>query len=149
MRALTHAIAAAMLLLAGCTDNGIGRKCISMFGDGGVPAGMSTVLESPALECPSRLCLVQTGSGMVTRATCTSNCVTDDDCKDAVTGNGTSDQLCGSNFICAVVTVTGPFKCQKFCMCKDDAQCGVNIDENGAAITPPSCPNPSPTPNCP
>lgn len=147
MRAFSFACAA-LALLAGCTDLGIGRKCIEMFGDGGIPTGMSTVLESPALECPSRLCLVQTNAGDVQRATCTSTCVTDEDCKDAVTGTG-SDKLCASNFICAVVTVTGPFKCKRHCMCKDDAVCGVNIDENGSAITPASCPNPSPTPNCP
>jgi hypothetical protein len=134
--------------LAGCTDNGLGRKCIPMFGDAGVPPGSETFLSSPALECPTRLCLVETKAGMVDRAVCTAQCQTDADCQNGLIGNS-SDQFCGSSFVCAVATIQGAFKCKTVCVCKDDLVCGVNGNGDGGAFTPAACGNPSPAPNCP
>jgi hypothetical protein len=136
-----------LVSVAGCTDNGIGRKCIAFVGDAGIPSNAQTLLSSPALECPTRLCLIQTSQGMIDRATCTAQCMTNDDCSMAVAGSA-SDQLCPSGFVCAVATVTGAFKCKKLCICHDDLVCGVNGDADGGVITPSSCPNPSPVPGC-
>src|SRR5579871_830019 len=146
-----RAFAASALLmigsLSGCTDNGVGRKCIAFLGDAGIPSNSATLLSSPALECTSRLCLVQTGAGQINRATCTAQCQTNDDCANATLGTG-MDQLCASKFVCAVATVTGSFKCKTVCICQDDLVCGQNSDADGGVITPPSCPNPSSAPSC-
>jgi hypothetical protein len=140
------ALLASVFVMA-CSDMGVGRKCI-------VPENtmiMGTLISSPALECPTRLCLVQGDlSGMAKRATCTAFCETDADCASAVLkGNGTDDLLCASSFKCAVATQAGSVKCKKMCVCKDDLECGVNEDGDGGAITPATCPNPTkPTPTC-
>jgi hypothetical protein len=127
----------------GCTDNGIGRKCISTIGDGG--AGQGTQLSSPALECPTRLCLIQNATA---RATCTMPCTTDDDCKDAITGSA-SDGLCDTNFVCAIATVVGSFACKSICICKGDLTCGFNSDSMGNTTIPQPCPNATvPAPTC-
>src|SRR5437762_6855203 len=95
--------------LGGCTDNGVGRKCIIPNPDGGV---MGTQISSPALECPSRLCLIQQANGRdsdqgsTPRSTCTSQCTTDDDCKSAVSGKA-SEGFCEGGFVCAVAVVAG------------------------------------------
>jgi hypothetical protein len=144
------ALASSLLLLAclaGCTDRGIGRPCIFFAGDLGIPQGSATLLSSPALECPSRLCEIQIDNGMLARTTCTDQCTTDDDCSQATIGSG-GDRLCGSKFVCAVAVVTGGFKCKKVCVCHDDLVCGVNSDADGGVITPVGCPNPSPSPPC-
>jgi hypothetical protein len=129
-----------VLFVAACTDNGVGRKCIidnNQFAD----AGVSTLLSSPALECPTRLCLVEAphpGTTDPLRATCTSTCQSDQDCMDAVAGNS-SDGLCSTDFVCAVATTVGASKCRTFCVCNSDLVCGFNADQNGKAITPQAC----------
>jgi hypothetical protein len=144
------AMASALLLLAwlpGCTDNGVGRKCIIPPQDGGVSI-TSPELSSPALECVSRLCLIEPPTGTnPPRSTCTIRCATDADCVQAVMGNS-SDGFCGSNFVCAVATVQGAFKCKTVCVCRDDLVCGANGDADGGVITPAACGNPSPPPAC-
>jgi hypothetical protein len=135
--------------LAGCTDNGVGRKCILPPGDGGASNITSTEITAPALECPSRLCLIEPPQGPnPPRATCTAQCTTDADCGQAVMGTN-GDGLCATNFVCAAATAQGAFKCLKVCICKTDLVCGLNSDESGNVITPPSCPNGSPAPHCP
>jgi hypothetical protein len=140
---------AASLFVVGCSDMGVGRKCIIPTPDAGV---LGTQISSPALECPTRLCLIQGDtSGMVTRATCTAKCETDGDCASAVLQdpNKPDPQLCKSGFKCAVATTAGSLKCQKLCVCKEDLVCGVNGDADGGGITPMNCPNPTqPTPSC-
>jgi hypothetical protein len=138
------ALLASVLVMA-CSDMGVGRKCI-------VPDNtmiMGTLISSPALECPTRLCLAQGDlSGMPKRATCTAFCETDADCASAVLGKD-ADLQCASSFKCAVATQAGSVKCRKMCVCKDDLECGVNEDADGGAITPATCPNPTmPTPTC-
>ncbi len=52
-------------VVVACNVNAIGRPCVNPVGaDAGVPG---TQISSPALECPSRLCLLQppTASSMI------------------------------------------------------------------------------------
>lgn len=128
-------------VVVACNVNAIGRPCVNPVGaDAGVPG---TQLSSPALECPSRLCLLQppTESSMIdgglasgARATCTASCESNDDC-DAET-----KLFCRAGFVCAVAVTTGPFCCRKMCVCRDDLQAGINRDPvDGGVILPTSC----------
>jgi hypothetical protein len=133
--------------LFACNPNSIGRPCVN-------PGGQTvsgTQISSPALECPSRLCLLQpsadTGQGSdggTFRATCTASCQDDSDC-DAET-----KAFCKEGFKCAVATQAGPFCCKKLCVCKSDLQPDVNVDADGGVITPFSCdPKRNMSPTCP
>lgn len=146
MRAL-FILALSASAVAGCGGNGIGRKCINATGDGGIKG---TALSSPALECPTRLCLLQGDptTGALTRSTCTVECVTDADCADATTTKTMGDGLCASTFACAVVTTVGPFKCKKMCICKTDLKCGENADNDLKPVTPRACDPNAVTPTC-
>jgi hypothetical protein len=118
-----------------CNPNSIGRPCVNPQGS----AVLGTQVSSPALECPSRLCLIQPASasggvdGGAPRATCTATCNHDSDC-DAETLS-----QCPAKFVCAVATTAGPFCCEKVCICKSDLQAGVNVDPDGGTILPHSC----------
>jgi hypothetical protein len=114
----------------GCEDKHIGRPCElnADAGTTGASGGSIAIISSPVLACPSRICLLPGGpasspppNGAGDGATCTATCDTDDDCKDAETTgmNNTSDQRCKTDFVCAVATTSGPFCCQKFCICHD------------------------------
>jgi hypothetical protein len=130
-----------MLQLAGgCTDNGVGRKCIlESQPDGGF---MSTQITSPALECQSRLCLIQAPQGSnPPRSTCSVQCASDADCAQATLGPD-ADGLCSEGFVCATVTVTGAFKCKTMCVCKADLACGLNKDTQGNVVVPQACGGP-------
>ncbi len=144
MRAfLLTACVAGALAAGGCTDLGIGNRC---FDTGGNDAGTKgTRLDSPSLECMSRLCLLQGSStGAPVRSTCTARCQTDDDCSSAVLAdpndpNSAMSLQCTSQFVCAVATTVGPFKCQKVCVCKDDLVSGFNGDPDGGVVCPTFC----------
>jgi len=139
--------------LFACNPNSIGRPCVNPGGQ----AVLGTQVSSPALECPSRLCLLQPpnastgqtgqtqgGDGGTFRATCTAECQHDNDC-DAET-----KQFCKEGFACAVATQAGPFCCKKLCICKGDLVEGVNVDPDGGTIIPFSCdPKQNPNPTCP
>lgn len=133
-----------------CNPNSIGRPCVNPTG--ATVAG--TQVSSPALECPSRLCLLQppgvsSGTTSMTdggsfRATCTATCESNDDC-DPETKN-----YCRSGFACAIAVQAGPFCCRKLCICREDLVEGVNVSPDGGIITPASCdPKQNPTPTCP
>src|SRR5438105_11509516 len=89
-------------VLFACNPNSIGRACVNPGGQ--MVSG--TQVSSPALECPSRLCLIEppnASSGNITgadggasRATCTASCNHDSDC-DAETR-----EFCKAGFVCAV-----------------------------------------------
>src|SRR3954471_21462161 len=83
-----------------CNPNSIGRPCVNPGGQ----AVLGTQVSSPALECPSRLCLLQPASGQDAgfRATCTADCENNGDC-DAET-----KAECKAGFACAVATQAGP-----------------------------------------
>src|ERR1700748_117039 len=99
--------------LFACTPTSIGRPCVNPGGQ----AVEGTQVSSPALECPSRLCLIQppnasTGNvggsdGRGLRATCTAECENNGDC----TAETKAD--CPSGFVCAVATQAGPYCCKK------------------------------------
>ncbi len=154
MRALfiSSALLFAVGLATGCNSNAIGRTCVNPTGT--VVAG--TQISSPALECPSRLCLLQppgASSGTnnadlgdtTARATCTATCGNNGDCE------AETKDSCSSGFVCAIATQAGPFCCRKICICKDDLVEGVNKDTEGNVITPFSCtydPTLNPEPSC-
>ncbi len=146
MRALSLCALLAVLIgavLFACNPNSIGRPCVN-------PGGQAVVgvqLSSPALECPSRLCLIEpagASGGNVTqatdagafRATCTATCNSDGDCSPE------TNQYCQDSaghplgFVCAVASSSGPFCCKKVCICKGDLVPGFNLDtvDGGAAL---------------
>ncbi len=144
------AAVAVSLLAFGCSDLGVGRKCIVPNPDAGV---QGTQIASPALECPSRLCLIQgdkAGSGMVGRATCSASCNTDADCASAVLADpkNPDPQMCATGFKCAVAVTAGSLACKKMCVCIDDLVCGLNEDADGGTVTPKSCDPNAPVPSC-
>lgn len=154
MRALLLCALVAAVVGAGmfaCNPNSIGRPCVNPGGQ----AVQGTQVSSPALECPSRLCLLQPPNassgnigqgtdGGAFRATCTATCNHDSDC-DAET-----KQYCKEGFVCAVATQAGPFCCRKICICRGDLVQGVNVDPDGGTFTPFSCdPALNPAPTCP
>ena len=115
-----------------CNPNSIGRPCVNPGGQ----AVLGTQVSSPALECPSRLCLLQPASAADAgfRATCTAFCDRNSDCE------AETKSECANGFVCAVATQSGPFCCRKLCVCKDDLVVGENIDHpEGSVITPFSC----------
>jgi hypothetical protein len=154
MRALLLCAAVAAVVGAAmfaCNPNSIGRPCVNPGGQ----AVQGTQVSSPALECPSRLCLLQPPNassgnigqgtdGGAFRATCTATCGNDGDC------NAETQQYCKEGFVCAVATQAGPFCCRKICICRGDLVEGVNVDQDGGTFTPFSCdPKLNPAPTCP
>lgn len=130
--------------LFACNPNSIGRPCVNPGGQ----AVQGVQVASPALECPSRLCLIQpnnAGSGNTStgddggtatqnyHATCTASCETNSDC-EAETKEG-----CKAGFVCAVATQGGPFCCKKLCVCKTDLVEGTNVDVDGGIMKPLAC----------
>jgi hypothetical protein len=118
------AFAIAIVGIGGCEDKHIGRPCelgASAQTDAGT--GSTAIITSPALECPSRICLLPGAdkSVMGTGPLCTASCSTDDDCSDGESGSKTdpTDPRCKSGFTCMWPTTVGPFCCQKFCVCRD------------------------------
>ncbi|MFL5307371.1 MAG: hypothetical protein ACJ8F1_19290 [Polyangia bacterium] len=114
----------------GCEDKHIGRPCElgADAGTTGASGGPIAIISSPVLACPSRICLLPGGSagsappnGLGDAPTCTATCSTDKDCNDAETTSDPNDPAghCKSHFVCMVPTTSGPFCCQKFCVCDD------------------------------
>ncbi len=159
MRAFTLCVLVGLVVGAGfvaCNPNSIGRPCVNPTN----AAPLGTQISSPALECPSRLCLIQppnasTGDqsgdgGMTSRSTCTAECSSNDDC-DAETRSQCKDQNGKTyNYVCAVATVTDPrFCCKKLCICPLDLVAGVNLGPDGGVQTPYYCdPKLNPSPTC-
>ena len=115
--------------MTGCADKHIGRICVISAGsDGGTDPNFVSV-NSVALECPSRLCILpaQEKSSAGTGPLCTDTCNSDDDCSDGekrATGAAAADDpRCATGFSCRAI-VPGlkdkqPLSCQKVCVCKD------------------------------
>src|SRR4051812_4469173 len=118
-----------------CNPNSIGRACVNPQGSD----VRGTQISSPALECPSRLCLIQppaanssTDGG--SRATCTAECDNTGDCDPE------THKSCAAGFACATAAPAGPFCCRKVCVCREDLVAGVNQDPiDGGTIIPHSC----------
>jgi hypothetical protein len=116
---LLMALGAVALGLAACSNQAIGRKCVTNAPPDAGANGETTIISSPSLQCPSRICIQPSPMGPVANAAdegamCTALCNTDDDCTD--TDPGTP---CMKGFVCAWPTTAGPFCCQKMCVCHD------------------------------
>lgn len=83
----------------------VGQSCD--FGSETAPGIVA--IASPVLSCEERTCLRYPG----TTDQCTAGCETEADCV------GDIDSECMSAFVCATPVVTGPFGCQRFCVCQD------------------------------
>ena len=132
---------AAVLPAAGCTDLGVGRKCLP-------PGDVSAVqISAPALECMSRLCYLKGDEGgELVRSVCTAYCTTDDDCRGALTGQESGLCNAGDGFVCAVASTvnvgTGNqnFACAAMCICKADLVKGQNANStDGTPCCPQDC----------
>lgn len=70
-----------------------------------------TVVASPALECPTRICL-HIQDALVDR--CTARCEQPGDCI------ASPESTCAGGFECVAPVRLGPFACQRMCVCVDD-----------------------------
>jgi len=134
---LVPLFALASVVLAGCPDNHIGRPCDPQVpGAGSDPNNV--VVNSQALECPSRVCVLPAQEKSTdTGPFCTAECSSDDDCQtDERRGSDSTDKRCRSSFVCRTIIpkIEGnPLSCKPICVCKDF----LNLNE--AASKPPSC----------
>ncbi len=148
MRVLLLCAFVSMLVGVGlfaCNPNSIGRPCVNPGGQ----AVTGVQLSSPALECPSRLCLIEPGgasSGNVMgsdagafRATCTATCNSDSDCSPETNEYCKDSSGKPLGFVCTVASISGPFCCKKVCICKGDLVPGFNEDQDGGASLPFAC----------
>ena len=130
----------ALLGATACSENPVGRKCFI-----GADAGNSlqSIIASPALECPSRVCLhtpLEVGTlpeGSEYADLCTAECKSDGDC-DKV-----PESPCQTGFTCAVPVVVGPFCCREMCICRD-----YLIIPDGGIPTPAACDPDNPLNRC-
>ena len=99
----------------------VGRPCeIGTTAVGGASGQIATV-SSPALECPSRVCLLGGQNTAGTGALCTAECESSEDCQDGETAAMTdpTDTRCHGGFVCTWPTTVGAFACRKMCVCTD------------------------------
>ena len=80
-----------------------GRTCVS-----GLGIDDPTVISSPSLECPSRVCLHVQGNPP---DMCAAFCEQADDCLAA------AETPCDEELVCAAPMDEGPFACRKVCVC--------------------------------
>jgi hypothetical protein len=136
-RAPLLALLAGTSLLAACEDKHIGRPCdigVDMITDPKV-----ATVNPAALECPSRLCLLPAqDKTTMTKAFCTDECGSDDDCSDGERrGSKPGDTRCVSKFVCRRVIPqleSNPLSCKPVCVCNDFL---LQDDPN---VKPKSCP---------
>jgi hypothetical protein len=127
-------LALATFALGGaCTDYHVGRPCELGTAPAGGSSGAIATLSSPALECPSHICLLPGAekdprslaqmTAMVpgTGPLCTAICESNEDCEDGEKANesNVADKRCRGGFACAWPTTVGPFACQRMCVCTD------------------------------
>jgi hypothetical protein len=121
-------------LAAGCGGSeAVGRPCeLGTMPLEGVNGQIATAT-SPALECPSHICLLpgadrdarspaQITTGVSgTGPLCTASCASNSDCADAERGNpdNPADHRCRGGFACLWPMTVGAFACQKLCVCTD------------------------------
>jgi hypothetical protein len=109
-------------LVGGCEDKHIGRPCeLGAAVDAGSASGSTTTITSPALECPSRICILPGAQKTVdgTGPLCTAGCSSDGDCADGETDMTKGGPHCKTGFACMWPTTVGDFCCQKMCVCLD------------------------------
>ena len=116
-RVVPSVLVAAVLTGIGCApDNHLGRPCEVGTTPLATTSGQVVTLSSPALECPSRICLLPSGASTPgTGALCTTGCASDADCEDGETGatSDPADSRCKKGFACMWPTTVGAFACQK------------------------------------
>jgi hypothetical protein len=100
----------------------VGRPCeVGVAIDAGSASGVTTTITSPALECPSRICLLP-GAQQVADGTgplCTAPCSNDGDCAGGEIDPTPNGPGCKHGFGCMWPTTVGDFACQKMCVCLD------------------------------
>jgi hypothetical protein len=143
-RWLVLALALSVLGFGGaCEDKHIGRLCeLGVSAVDGGTSGATATIASPALECPSRICILPgaTRDPEGTQALCTATCDSNDDCEDGETVNMSAkgDPHCKRGFVCMWPTTVGAFCCQKMCVCRDFV-----TEPMGGFKKPPVCEAPS------
>lgn len=126
------------LSVSGCGPSQVGRPCEVGTTPLGGSSGQIVTVSSPALECPSRICLLPGADNVQgTGALCTASCETDTDCTEAESGpkNDPSDHRCENGFACMWPTTVGAFACQKMCVCRDFVG-----EPTGGFTKPAACP---------
>jgi hypothetical protein len=118
------AVALAMCGLgAGCgPSQHVGRPCELGTTAMGGASGQIATFSSPALECPSHVCLLPAASVMSsTGPVCTAACESNEDCADGETADASNpaDRRCHGGFVCMWPTTVGSFACQRLCVCTD------------------------------
>ena len=114
-------VLAATIMAAGCEDKALGRSC-DLTRDAGAAQG---VYATPAMDCPSRMCIkpaVQPGvsNDLNTGPYCTIACSSDNDCNGQTRDfTNANDRRCMKGFTCAIPFDQGPLCCQKLCLCRD------------------------------
>ena len=149
-RVALFALALATLALGGaCEDKHVGRACElgTSSSMGGTNGGSVATISSPALECPSRICILPGGDTANVENTgplCTAGCDNNDDCADGEGGpkGDANDRHCENGFVCMWPTTVGPFCCQKMCVCRDFV-----VEPRGGFTKPTVCNAPSDCPN--
>jgi hypothetical protein len=93
--------------LGACAGDGsVGRPCVITK----PPTGSQSVIETPSLDCDSRLCLqLQVDQP----AMCTAECGEVGEACTAVDGS-----LCPGDFRCEIPFVVGPFAGRTLCVCE-------------------------------
>jgi hypothetical protein len=134
-------LALATLAMSACEDKHIGRTCELGTGSmGGMNGGSVATISSPALECPSRICILPPGDTANIENTgplCTASCESNDDCSDGETGpkGDGNDRHCENGFVCMWPTTVGDFACQRMCVCRDFV-----VEPRGGFQKPTVCP---------
>jgi hypothetical protein len=137
---------------ASCENQHIGRPCdLGVPSDGGT--GSVATITSPALQCPSRICLLP-GADKDPKGTgslCTAGCESNSDCEDGEVGDKSdpNDHRCKNGFVCMWPTTVGNFCCQRFCVCRDfvtEPMGGFKLPEvckspSSGGPSPPTCVN--------
>lgn len=132
-----------------CEDPHIGRRCELGTAPIEGATGQTMTLSSPALECPSRICLLpggqtearspaQAAMGLPgTGPLCTAGCESNADCEggEIADPNNPADARCRGGFLCRWLTPVGDHACQKMCVCVDFLR-----DSAASAEKPPTCP---------
>ena len=117
----TFGAAFLVLALGACTDNKVGRVCDLDVGDAGTTStGTSATLNSSAVECPTRICVLPVAEKTTnTTSLCTQTCSSDDDCSDGETTSNQMSTQCKTGFTCIIPTTVGELCCVHMCVCKD------------------------------
>lgn len=128
------ALALVMFAMGGaCEDKHVGRPCELGTVPMGGTSGQIATLSSPALECPSHICLLPGAekdprsaaqiavSTSGTGPLCTASCESSEDCEDGEKGSpdNPADKRCRGGFACVWPTTVGSFQCQRMCVCRD------------------------------